>query len=177
MATISVISSACLFSCLFIGAALGKIDAWRSWRELWMILMPRRRLLRRIVAVSVPFAEFSIAVVVIADPRHGLLGAALLLVIFTVFALVANNQYKGVSCNCFGAMIPSQIGPALVLRNLAATGLAGSVAYVALTTNTSPSPGVDALLLTFALFVIGLLIAELRRLARFIDPARNQEAR
>jgi len=71
-------------------------------------------------AVLLPLAELAAAVIV-AIPATSWWGALPSLVLLAAFsAAIAVNIGRGRTpeCRCFGALIPSPVGPALLMRNL-----------------------------------------------------------
>ena len=113
---------------LLLAASLGKIDAWRRWKETATALFTGPNWLARGLAFVIPVTEGLIALLVLVRPRLGLVLAAALFLSLAVGVIGLAHRSSGTPCACFGAMMPSNIGPMLAARNLGLAVLAAGIA-------------------------------------------------
>ena len=102
---------------MFALAAAGKATSRSSWLALVSTIIGGSSR-ARVLAITLPAIEIVIAAAVVGWPAGGLPAAAALLVIFGVAVASLSRRLRGVSCNCFGALVPDHIGARLALRNL-----------------------------------------------------------
>lgn len=122
---------AALMGIVLLVAAFGKLDAWRAWRKktrAWFGSRVAATLARRLL----PISEVVVAILCFVRPSVGLVAAAALLSLFAGGSAYLTVRHAGEDCGCFGALMPSRIGWALVVRNGAAAATAGGAAALAL---------------------------------------------
>ncbi|MEJ6009359.1 MauE/DoxX family redox-associated membrane protein [Novosphingobium aquae] len=109
---------------LFAVAGLAKLANRDQTREMLAAFGIRDHALT-IGAVTLPLVELAIAAALIISPTAfaGALAAALMLAGFAVVIIVSLAQGRRPSCNCFGQLGASPIGPATLFRNLLLMGL------------------------------------------------------
>jgi hypothetical protein len=150
---------------MLLAAALGKLNARARWALTTTTLFPNRLRFGRIARSAIPAAELAAALVILVRPAFGLFLAAALLLVFAIGILGLLGEQKGADCGCFGALMPSRVGPALAFRNSVLAGVSAAAAIAAMREALPPFRLVEILLL----LLIGLhviVIAELRRLPR-----------
>jgi hypothetical protein len=154
---------------LFGLAVLSKVDGWRRWSfaVAGFVGVEAAPYARAIV----PLAEAAVLVLMVVDPRAGLLAAAVLLLLLGSVVLVLGRRHRGTSCNCFGAAFEAKIGPVLAARNI----LLSATAF-ALVADTSPSRLTTAeLIVAMAAAVVVLLTSEARAFAKKTAAAARAE--
>ncbi len=156
--------AACL-GLMFLAAAFGKADGWPRWGEATRAFFPSHRRLAGLLRAVIPASEVAVGLLTFVRPLVGLISGSVLLVTLTAGVLWLIPRSRTASCNCFGALMPSEIGPALAIRNVLLAAIA-ALAAIAVTRRGAPvfTP-VEGLLLT----VVGsnvLVAAELRHLPR-----------
>lgn len=119
-------ATAAVYAVMFFAAAVTKIDSWPRWRATVVTLW--RSSTVRVVQWGLPSVEVAVAVLIFFLPAQGLLAATGLLGGLAIGVGVLSRRRRGTPCNCFGALTPSTIGPALAGRNalLMMGSLAGS---------------------------------------------------
>jgi hypothetical protein len=119
--------AAASFGFIFVVAGVAKLDNWRDWNETLGNLLPSRPGARAI-GRFLPTLELAAGALALIRPALGLLACGTLLVALGFSAGFFSLSHSGEACNCFGAVMPSQIGARLAVRNvglgIAALGLA-----------------------------------------------------
>jgi hypothetical protein len=108
---------AAVFAVVFIGAAIGKADAFSSWTAL-VERFPVGPRLRRSITFALPIVEILVGVVVLVTPAAGLAVCSFVLASFATLLFVFMPELRGADCRCFGAVAPVPIDLKLVLRNV-----------------------------------------------------------
>lgn len=121
------------FLAAIVGAVLalagaGKVTDWSNWRE-----MARRQHVWSPIAMGIPPIEMGLGAWLVAfEPSPVSLGLATsLLLVFTVFLIVAIRSGSTVPCACFGARSVRPPRGRDVARNLALIGLLAASAVLA----------------------------------------------
>jgi hypothetical protein len=158
-------SAAVGLAALFAAACLGKVDSYDAWAITVSRLFPLGRRSNPVVRLGVPAVEGALAVGILIAPRIGLAVGSVFLVTLGAFVLVVNGGRSGMTCNCFGAIMPSKIGTSLAIRNFALAFAAAGVSYASFTSGLdSISPQVAVGGGWAGLLIVAL--AELRRIRR-----------
>jgi methylamine utilization protein MauE len=116
---------------MFVAAAFGKVDAWPRWSATSAALLGTHANLRRLVRVGLPTVEAAIGALAFVRPVWGLASGSALLFVLAAGVLALRSRSAGTECGCFGALMPSQIGLALALRNLSLALVAAVAAFFA----------------------------------------------
>jgi hypothetical protein len=161
---------ATLYALLFAGAALGKVDAWKSWRELTQRIFARASA-RVALRVGLPFVELGVAAAALLDPAVGLALAALVLGAFAGGVWVLSPRLAGERCNCFGAMVSSSLDRRLALRNGVLAAIGSALAAIAANRHVGP-PSLPVFMLALLGGVTLVVALEARR---FLSAARPDE--
>jgi hypothetical protein len=164
MQPVAQLAAAGLAAMLF-AAALGKLNSRARWALTTTSLFPTRLQLGRVLRVAIPAAELAVAFAILVRPALGLTLAAGLLLVFAVGVLGLTPERRGADCGCFGALMPSRVGPALAFRNTLLAAAAAAAAVAAMREGLPTFRAVEILLL----LVIGIhvvVVAELWRLPR-----------
>lgn len=150
------------YALLFVGAALAKLDNWRSWSITVSKFAALGGSWNKLIRFGAPSAESAVAAVAIRDPRAGLVASFLLLALFAVAVAILYRRHAGEECNCFGALLPSAISMNLVYRNSALAG--GALALWWAVTRTDVEPlGALEILVACLFAIIAVVALELRR--------------
>ena len=159
--TEAVHAAAAFFGFVFVAAGVGKLDAWRDWRDVLDRLLPTRPRLRTIAAKALPATEITCGCLAILRPPDGVLACGALLLAFAVGAVFFSFSHRGEACKCFGALMPSEIGPRLAARNLILGLTALPVAYYARRHGIGGLSGLE-IVVEFLAFVLLLCVISLR---------------
>jgi len=116
---------------MFVAAAFGKVDAWPRWSATSAALLGSHTSLGRLVRAGLPALEAAIGVLTFVRPVWGLATGSALLFVLAGGVLALASRSAGTECGCFGALMPSQIGLPLALRNLALALAAAVAAFFA----------------------------------------------
>jgi hypothetical protein len=144
---------AAAFALMFAISAALKVSAWRSWREVAGRVVPDRRG-SMAAAVVVPLVEVGVACLAFALPAAGLAAAAAVLALFAAVLAVRASDLAGSECGCFGALLPSRIGPALVWRNAGLSALAAAGSVLAASEGAA-RPGLSEVLIALLALIVG----------------------
>jgi hypothetical protein len=153
-----VTAVALMFFVIMLAAALGKVDGLGTWRSTVDGFFPNRRRLAAAVFVVAPAAEATTAVTLLVSPVAGLVVGSVLLAVLGAGVLALRRNHRGRRCNCFGALMPSEIGTGLAVRNLALAGIAAVTAVAGLGSRARPS--LPAVLIAIVFWVVGMVVAE-----------------
>lgn len=106
-----------ILAAIFIAAAIPKIISSEEFmKTLYGIGLPIRLL--RITAIAIPVAE-TLFVIMLLLPQTYVVGGICLLVLqlsFSVITVKAIVQKKKIKCNCFGNIMPGELGWAGLVR-------------------------------------------------------------
>jgi hypothetical protein len=161
-----------VYGVLFLAAAVGKLDSWRAWRHAVAGFVGRGRRRTAVVAFGIPLAETAAGVLALVEPGLGLAVCAVLLLLFALGVALLSTRHAGQDCRCFGALVPSEIGPRLIVRDVILGAGAGAAAYLSLGAEVQ-SLAAEQILLVALSGVLALSAAEcvrMLRLSRGIDP-------
>lgn len=157
------VTTACL-GLMFLAAAFGKADGWARWAEATRAFFPSHRL-AGVLRVVIPAGEVAVGLLTFVRPLVGLISGSALLITLGAGVLWLIPRSQTATCSCFGALMPSEIGPALALRNVLLAAIA-ALAAIAVTRRDPPVfTAVEGLLLLL-LGSNALVLAELRHLPR-----------
>jgi hypothetical protein len=151
---------AAAFALMFATSAALKVGAWRSWTAVAGRVVgdgPGSRA----ASVFVPLVEVGVACLAFALPAPGLAAAAVVLAVFAAVLAVRTSDLAGSECGCFGALLPSRIGPGLVWRNAGLSALAAAGSVLA-ASEAAVSPGPLDLLIALLALTVGAAV--IRRL-------------
>lgn len=148
---------------MFVAAAFGKVDGWPRWSATAAALLWNRRRLARVLRVGLPAVEAAVGALTFVWPVWGLAIGSVLLLVLAGGAVALSAESAGTDCGCFGALMPSQIGRPLALRNLALAAVAAAGAVLAHGVG-APAFGLLELLLIALIALHLLVLVELRRM-------------
>ena len=152
--------TAASYGLLLVGAALGKADGWRSWTSfVGRLPIPARSAV--VVRVGLPVVEAVLGLTTWVRPREGLIGAAVVLAVFSLVVALLADRLKGESCNCFGAVLSASVGKRLSLRNALMSVGAGVATLGSWSTSHAPTAIDIAIVALVALLVV--LASETRK--------------
>lgn len=145
---------AAAYGVFFLVAGLGKLDSWSAWKRTLTRFIPLGGRPGFVLRLGVPAMEIGTALLLLGSPQLGLVWSGLLLVVLGLTAMSLNSRHQGEECSCFGALMRSQIGWKLILRNFCLAGISFGVAYQARHVEV---PGLTGFQVTLGLLV-GLLV-------------------
>lgn len=96
---------------VFVAAAIPKLySSTEFMKTLYGIGIPHRY--RHFAAVAIPITELAISFLLLIPATRdiGNIGLLLLLLSFIVITVKAIVQKKRIKCNCFGSIMPSELG-------------------------------------------------------------------
>lgn len=150
------------YAVLLLAAAVGKLDGWRRWSTTSYRLLPQRRVLARRVRVMVPLTEAAVALLTFVRPSYGLIACGGLFLAFAAAVSVLGRNAAGEDCGCFGALLPSEIGTALVMRNLGLAAPAAALGGLTISRQIAPFDGPE-IVLAMLIGILVVLFAEFSR--------------
>jgi hypothetical protein len=150
------------FAIVFVVAVIGKVDAWASWTSL-VRRFPARWPLIQTIRFGVPALEAAVVVGLFTGAPYSLFGAAALLVVFAIGVADLSSVIGHEKCNCFGAAMPAQLGPALMLRNVLMAVAAASFGAVAIRDGFTTRPSFGEAICGVLVATFLLLVGEYRR--------------
>jgi hypothetical protein len=159
-----VTAVALVFFLIMLAAALAKLDGLGTWRVTVDGFFPNRHRFAAAVFVVVPAAEAMTAVMLLLSPVAGLVVGSVLLAVLGAGVLVLRSNHRGQRCNCFGAVMPSDIGTGLAVRDLALAGMSAVAAAAGHGGRARPS--LPAVLLAILLGIVGVVVAEHGKIRR-----------
>jgi hypothetical protein len=162
--------AAASFGFIFVAAGVAKFDNWRDWNDTLRNLLPRRVAARGLVARALPTSEIAVGALALVRPPIGSFACGALLLGLGSSAAYFSFSHRGEACNCFGAVMPSQIGPRLAIRNIALGATALGVAWYAARRDV---PGLGVLEVAAAILG-GVLLLSLLGLTEFRDIASRK---
>jgi hypothetical protein len=154
------------YGLVFLGAALSKLDSWATWKVTVASFM-RHGVLAAIIRIGLPAVELCAAVMLVLSPILGLTIAAVIMAVLALGVFVLRFRHSGQQCNCFGALMPSEIGPRLAARNALLAGVAAGGAVVARGERPASLTAIELVLVLFVGIMI-LLTSEFRRVRRVV---------
>lgn len=159
--------AAASFGFIFVVAGVAKLDNWRDWSETLRTLLPSRRRARAVVARALPALELVAGILALVRPPLGLLACGTLLIGLGLGVSFFSLSHGGEACNCFGAVMPSEIGARLAVRDIALGVTALALAAYA---GRRGVPGPGVLEVVAAIFA-GVLLVSLIGLKELRDIA------
>jgi Methylamine utilisation protein MauE len=156
--------AACL-GLMFFVAAFAKVDGWPRWTEATNAFFPLQPRVSRFIRFTLPLAEAIVGVFTFVRPVIGLVSGSLLLLAFAGGVLWLTPRSRAATCNCFGALMPTEIGPGLAARNAVLGVTAGLCAFLVARSGAPVFRPVEGLLLVLCGANV-LVVTELSRLPR-----------
>jgi hypothetical protein len=150
------------FALVFAVAVIGKADAWSSWTIL-VRRFPAPGPVIQAIRFGIPGLEAVVVIGLFVDAPYSLVAAAALLGVFAVGVAVLSSAIGREKCNCFGAAMPTQLGPALVLRNAAMSVTAASFGAVAIRDGVATRPSIGEAICGALIATVLLLAGEYRK--------------
>lgn len=156
---------AAAFALMFLVAALGKIDAWRSWSITISHFFPVGHPLNLAVRLGVPIVELGLSVYVLIRPSDAFIVVGVVMIAFAIAVQAASRKHPGVPCNCFGSVAPSTLDYRLISRNLGSAFIAFLASVQSFSVGVSALPKLSFLLIAWAggLAVLSTEFVRLRR--------------
>jgi hypothetical protein len=163
----AVQAAAAFFGFMFVAAGVGKLDAWRDWRDVLQKLLPTRSRLRTIATRVLPVTEIACGCLAIVRPSEGVLACGALLLALGGGASFFSFSHRGEACKCFGALMPSEIGPRLAVRNIILGLSALPISYYARRHSIGGLTGLEIVvaLLAFVLLLCAIALRSFHHLS------------
>ncbi len=160
---------AAAFALMFAFSAALKLAGWHSWVEVAGRVVGARRG-SMAASVLVPLVEVGVACLAFAFPAAGLAASAAVLAVFAAVLAARASDLAGSECGCFGALLPTRIGPGLVWRNVGLSALAAAGSVLAASGGAGPPDPSELLIALLALTVGAAVIRRRERDARGHGP-------